>query len=189
MNKFGSAARSQLRHFGIGTALETIGSFAAQAQSFGGAANGDRIEPRALDQDVARTETDFGFRAAHYAADTHGARRVRDHAHLFRKRSLGAIERADFFARLRAPHHDAPLRQLIQIERVQRLSQLEQHVVRHIHDVVDRILPDRFEPLPQPVRRRLHFYSAEHARGVSPAQFRRLDFDARRVGRLLARFL
>ena len=66
----------------------------------------------------------FAFRAAHHAGDGHGARRVRDHAHFRRKRALDAVERAHFFAGARAPHHDAPLGQPIQIERVHRLARV-----------------------------------------------------------------
>ena len=42
------APRSELRHFRIGAALEAIGSFGAQAERFRSAANGNRIEPRAI---------------------------------------------------------------------------------------------------------------------------------------------
>ncbi len=58
------------------------------------------------------------------------------------------------------------------------MPQLEHHVVCRIHDVVDRRLPQRFEALPQPVRRRTNFHSAQNARRVAPAQFRRFNIHA-----------
>ena len=107
---------------------------------------------------------------------------VRHHAHVFRQRAFGAIERADFFAGLRATNDDAVLLQFIEIESVQRVAQLEHHVIGHVHHVVDGFFADRFQALPQPVRRRLHFHSAQHARRETPAKIRRRDFHARRVG-------
>ena len=151
LNQFCGAPRSQLRHFGIGAAFEAIGSLGAQAKSFGSAANGNRIEPGALDQNVARAETDFGFGSAHHAADAHGARGIRYHARLFRQRAFGAIKRADFFSGLGAAHHDAVFLQFIEIEGVQRVAQFEHHVIRDVHDVIDGFFADRFQALPQPV--------------------------------------
>ena len=69
-----------------------------------------------------------------------------------------------------------------------RLAQLEHHVIRDVHHVVDGLLTHRFQALPQPVRRRLHFHSAQNARGETSAEFRRFDFDTRRILDLLSRF-
>jgi hypothetical protein len=152
LNQFGGAARSQLRHFRIGAAFEAIRSLRAQPQRFGSAANGNGIEPGALDQYVARAETDFGFGAAHHASDAHGARGIRYHAHLFRERAFGAIERADFFAGFRAANDDAVFLQFIESESVQGVAELEHHVIRDVHHIVDGFFADRFEALPQPIR-------------------------------------
>jgi len=98
-----------------------------------------------------------------------------------RQRPLGAVERANLFARLRFAHHDAAVIQFIEIVCVQRMAQLEHHVVRDVHHVVDRILPYRFKPLPKPVRRRLHLHAAHHPSRKSPAQFRRFDIHSRSI--------
>ena len=88
------------------------------------------IEPRALDQNISRAESDFRVGAAHHAANSDCARAVRDYAHFFRERAFGAIERANFFAWFRPAHHDPALVQSIEIVRVQRMAELEHHVVR-----------------------------------------------------------
>ncbi len=75
-DEFGAAARGKLRHFRVGAAAEARGSFGVELQGAGGAANGDGIEPGAFDQNVFGGEGDFGFRAAHDAADADDARAV-----------------------------------------------------------------------------------------------------------------
>ncbi len=62
-----------------------------------------------------------------------------------------------------------------------RLAELEHHVIRDVHDVVDRVLADGFEALPQPIGRRLHFHAAQNASREAAAKFGRFDFDARRI--------
>src|SRR6202050_1968430 len=79
--------------------------------------------------------------------------------------------------------------QIVQVVGVHRLPELEHHVVRHIHDVVDRVLPDCFQPQSQPLGGGLHFHPAHHPRRESPAKFRCLDFHARGTGHLSAGFL
>ena len=73
------------------------------------------------------------------------------------------------------------LGKFVEIEGVQRVAQLEHHVVRHIHHVVDRFLSDRFQALPQPVRRRLHLHSAQHPRRETPAQIAGFNIHVRRL--------
>ena len=121
-------------------------------------------------------------RAAHHATNSDRADGVSYHAHVFRQRAFGAVERTDFFSGLRAAHHDAFFAELIEIVCVQGMAQLEHHVVRDIHHVIDGFLADGFEALAQPVRRRLNFHAAQYARGESPAKFRRFDLNARGIG-------
>ena len=73
-----------------------------QFQKARGATNGDRIEPGALDQDILGGERNFGFRAAHDAADAHGARTVAvgNHADARVEGALDAVERRCFLAGL-----------------------------------------------------------------------------------------
>ena len=59
------------------------------------------------------------------------------------------------------------------------MTELEHHVVRCVHDIVDRRLPQRFETLPHPVGRGSNFHAAQHARRIAAAQFRRLNLNMR----------
>ena len=165
----GAAARSGVGHFRIGAALEAHRGFGAQVQMLGRAANRNGIEPGGFEQNVMRRGTDFAFRAAHHAGNGHGVRGVGDHAYLRRKRALEAVERADLFSGVRAAHDDAAIDDARQIESVQRLAQLEHDVIGGVDNVVDRRLPEGFEPLPQPGRRRLNFYAAHDSRRVAAA--------------------
>ena len=162
LNQFRGAARSQLRHFRIGAALEAIGSFAAQAESFGSAANGNGIEPGALDQNVARAEADFGFRRRPSRRRLPTARAASATTHI----SFVSVRSAPSSVRIFSPAcaRRTTMRcscNFIEIECVQRVAELEHHVVRDVHHVVDRFFADGFQALAQPVGRRLHFHAAQ----------------------------
>jgi len=63
---------------------------------------------------------------------------------------------------------------------VERVTELEHHVVRCVYDIVDRRLPQRFEALPQPIGR--GFQLSHHAgtrRRIAAAQFRRFNLNMR----------
>ena len=64
------------------------------------------------------------------------------------------IERFQRLAGPRAPHDDAPVRQAVGVEGVQRLAVFEHDVVRDIDDRVDRPHPGREQPPLHPGRRR-----------------------------------
>ena len=55
----------------------------------------------------------------------------------------------------------------VEVERMQRLPQLEQHVVGHVHHVVDGTLADGGKSFDQPVGRRPHLHAADDARRVA----------------------
>ncbi len=126
--------------------------------------------------------------SAHYAADSYRAGRICHHAHIFFELALNAVKRANFFSRTRAAHHDAAFVQLVEVEGVQWMTQLEHHVVRYVHHVVDGFLVDRFQALPQPVRRGLYLHSSQHARCEASAKIGRFDFNASRGRRLFRGF-
>ncbi len=141
-----------------------------------------------LEQDIAAAEADFAVRAAHHAArwPRRATASAITHMSFVSVRSAPSSVRI-FSPGLRAAHDDALFAELIEIECVQRLAQLEHHVVRDVHHVVDGVLADGFEALPQPVGRRLNFHAAQNARRVSPAKIRRFDFHARRRRELFPR--
>ena len=109
-DEFGGAAGGKLRHFRIGAAAEARGSFGVELQRARGAANGDGIEPGAFDQNVFGGEGNFGFGAAHDAADADDARAVAvaNDAIAGIELAFDAVESFDFFAwRLARRTHDA----------------------------------------------------------------------------------
>ncbi len=53
------------------------------------------------------------------------------------ERALPPVQGGDALAAPRAAHHDAAALEAVPVERVQRLAQLPQHVVGHVHHVVD----------------------------------------------------
>ena len=63
--------------------------------------------------------------------------RVGDDQHLRIERAIDAVERRDALARCRAANPDFAARELLEVERVHRLAELEQHVVGDVDDVVD----------------------------------------------------
>src|SRR5207245_5387958 len=98
-NQFRSAARGHLGHFRIGAAAKARGCFGVQFQKTRGAANGNRFEPSALDQNIFRGKGDFRFRAAHDSADADGAGAVAiaDQANIRIKNSLDTVEGPHLF--------------------------------------------------------------------------------------------
>ena len=98
---------------------------------------------------------DFRIRAAHHAADGFGAFGVGDHQHVrpsasrFLPSSVVIVSPA--FARRTSI---TPPRSFVEIERVHRLAELEQHVVGDVDDVADRADAARLEAVLHPLRRR-----------------------------------
>ena len=107
--------------------------------------------------------------AAHHAADRLRAIRVRDDEHVRLERALDAVQRPQRLAGARAPNHEPPSGNALEIERVHRLSDLEHHVVGDVDDVVDRPDAGGREPIGEP-RRRGPDADLEHLRAVPRAQ-------------------
>ncbi len=68
----------------------------------------------------------------------------------------------------------ASARQALEIERVHRLAELEQHVVGDVDDVADRADAGGGQAVGQPLRRRADLH-LEHLRAVARAEIGRLD--------------
>ena len=94
--------------------------------------------------------SDFRQPAAHHAGDRLRLVGVGDDEHLGVERSVGAVERPDALALFRAADPELLAGELVQIEGVHRLAELEQHVVRHVDDVVDRADAGGLQPVGQP---------------------------------------
>ena len=80
--------------------------------------------------------------------------RVADQQVLGRELTLDAVERRHPLAVVAEPDDDPPSGEPAEVERVQRLVALEEHVVRHVDDVADRPHPRLHEALLHPRRRR-----------------------------------
>src|SRR5206468_10070045 len=75
-DQFRTTARSEFRHFRIGTAAESRGGFRVQFQKACRAADRYGLKPGAFDENIFRREGNFRFAAAHDSAEAHGARTV-----------------------------------------------------------------------------------------------------------------
>ena len=78
---------------------------------------------------------------------------------------------------LRFANDDFVVAHFVVVEGVQRVPELQHHVVRNIDDVADAGDAGGFEAVFQPFGRRLDFYVSNDARGEAAAEFGRLDFD------------
>ncbi len=95
----------------------------------------------------------LALEAADDAGQRDGPALVGDHEHVGRQAPQLAVERAELLAVAAAADDDVVARDVVVVEGVQRLPQLEHHVVRDVDDVVDRTLLERDQPLLQPLRR------------------------------------
>ena len=132
----------------IEAALEAIGRIAVQVQPPGGVADRKRIELGRFDQHVAWCAAETSVSAPPITPPmATGRLGVGDHAHA-RPKSIGlmvdGLER--FAAAAAARTTISPPVELGQIEGVQRLAALHQHVVGDVDDVVDRRDADRRQP-------------------------------------------
>src|SRR5207249_2062093 len=161
----------------VDAALEAVARLARQTESAPGPANPGGLKVRALQHDVRGARRDLRLGAAHDARHDGGPLRVADGRHLRRQGALDAVERDDLLPRLRPADHDRRTAQSREIERVQRLVQLEQNVVGRVHHIDDRPLADAREALSQPGGARPHLYAADHGSHVTRATFGVLETD------------
>ena len=82
----------------ISAALETMRGVCVQAVALGGLADGNRIEPRRLDQNIFRLLGDHRVEAAHDSGERDGLFGIGDDQVFRRKFAVNAIERLQRFA-------------------------------------------------------------------------------------------
>ncbi len=162
-DQFRSAARGHFRHFRIGAAAKARAGFRVQLQKARGPANGDGIKPGALDQNIFRGKGNFGFGAAHDAADAHGTGTVTvaDQGNGGIQRALDAVERFHFFARLGLANHDAVIAHKIVVVGMQGMPQFQHHVVGNVDHVVDAGHACGFQAILQPRTAKAEFSRRE----------------------------
>ncbi len=131
-------------------AFEAIRGFGRQAEPLAGAADGCGLEPRALEHDGRGARIHFAVPAAHDAGQRLRPIAVRDDEHVSRERPRLLVERRQRLAGTRGADAERRTRQGGEIERVQRMPQLEQHVVGDVDDVADRADAGCGEPFGKP---------------------------------------
>ena len=140
----GSTARSNRRDASLGSLCRR----AARAIDGG-------VEVRRLDQRRRSVGAgpDLGGRPAHHAREADRAGVVGDEQVVGVETALHVVEGGQRLARLRPPHHDGP-GQPRRVVGVQRLAQLEHHVVGDVDDQRDGAHPGPEQPPLHPPRRR-----------------------------------
>ena len=142
----------------IGATLEPVRGIRVELECTRSPSNTRRLKVGRLEKDVDRRFTDSGSLAALDSSDRHRDVRIGDDEHVVSQFDFAELvagreflERHDAFAGTGAPHDDPVTAQQIEIERVQRVPLLEQYVVRHVRDVVDRTLAEGLEATDHPV--------------------------------------
>ncbi len=138
----------------------------------------DEVPCRRLEQDSLCRVGHFRLAAAHHAADRQRAGRVR---HQNRERvefAIRAVERGQVFARFGQTSDDrrrfalGAFHQRVVIEGVQRLPHFEHHVIRDVHDVVDRPHARQPQTALHPIGRFADLHLADQHGGKTRIQFR-----------------
>src|SRR6185437_4761158 len=100
---------------------------------------------------------------------------IGDDEHVVRQRSLHAVERLELLTGVGAAHDDPSTAEFFEIEGVQGLAQLVQHVVGNVGDVVDGTLTDGFETFNEPIGRWTNLHASHETRRIAWTQIRILN--------------
>ncbi|MFN8036056.1 MAG: hypothetical protein U0V73_08985 [Acidimicrobiia bacterium] len=158
-------------------ALEPGARLAAQAQAFRALRDPHGLEVRRLEQDLGGRVGDLRRAPPHDAGDRlRGAAGVADEEVLGGERALHAVERDHPLAFCGAAYDDAAAVEPAEVEGVERLAELEEHVVRDVDRVRDGPHPAQRQPARHPRRRRAHRHPS-NAGEVARAALGVLDLD------------
>ena len=142
-----------------------------------GAADRGRVPVRRLEQHVGALRRDLGARAAHRAGERDDAAVVGDDHVVRVEGALDVVQRGQLLARLRPADHQVALDRLGG-ERVQRVAQLEHHVVGDVDGQGDGPDAGQHQPPPHPPRRgRGRVQAGDPAQHEPRTAFRVLDTD------------
>jgi hypothetical protein len=171
------AARAELE---IDAALEAIAGVTQEAQPAHLALYDRRIPERAFQVDARRVAGDARMLAAHDAGEAQRLRAVADEQQVRFERERLPVQQRQRLAVTREADDDVALEQPV-VVRVQRLAQLEHHVVGDVDDGRDGAHPRALDALLHPRRRRRARVDAfDDARGEPRARFGVLDSHAAR---------
>ena len=114
----------------------------------------ESVQTRRTRSNIFGGKGDFGFSAAHDSADTHGARAVAigNHADARIELAIDPVESFHFFVLFRAADNDFVVAHFVVVKRVQRVAQLQHHVVRNVDYIADDGNAGSFKPVFQPFR-------------------------------------
>ncbi len=115
---------------------------------------------------------DLGVGAAHDPGEADRPSRIGDEQRLGVEVADDVVERLEALARPREPDDDPAVADRRGVERVDRLAELEHHVVARVDDVADRALAGGQEAHLDPVRRRPDRHAAHPAADEARAQDR-----------------
>ena len=127
----------EARHGVLLALLEAQARLAAQGVAEGRAPDADGVEDGRLDDDPPRGRPDLAGGTTHDAGDGQRAGLVGDEERLGRELALDVVERLEALALPGEPDDDAAVVDGIGIEGVDRLAQLDEHVVAGVDDVGD----------------------------------------------------
>ena len=173
----------------VHTALEPVARVGREPHRATSAPRAPGVERGNLDEEVRRPVVNFRGPATHYARERNWIGRIGDDGDVRRERSRHAVERDERLTLFRRPNDDGLFRHrglgihLREIERVRRLAKLVQHVVRGVHDVVDRTRAHCREPVHKPLRARPDLHAANDDAHVAGGKLRvfQMQDDATRV--------
>ena len=123
------------------------GALLRQPELLGRSIDAARLEARALERDARGARPDLGVGAAEDARDAERALLVGDDQDVRREQPVDTVECPQRLACPRATSHERLPLQLVRVVRVERLPELEHHVVRDVDGVVDRPHPRCAESL------------------------------------------
>ena len=111
------------------------------------------------------------------AGNGHRVGSVANGQHPLRKPPVFAIQSLYELAFPGLPNHDGRSAELRQVESVEGLTQLQEHVVGGVHHIVDGPGACSPDPCCQPRGRRSHFHPPDHTPQIARAEIRVVDSD------------
>jgi len=159
----------------VHSALEPVRGVRREVVTAGGCPHRSRIEDGALQEETGGALPDLGVLAPHHPRERNGALGVRDDQLPRFEIAVFAVERADRLARPGAPDDHRAALEAVQVEGVQRLAELVEHVVGGVHHIVDGTAAHGADPRGQPLRGGGDANALHHGSEVAGAELRLLD--------------
>ena len=173
-DKRGGSGRALFDAMIVYATLVTHRAFGDKTQVATGAAGTASFKRSRFQQNVGGFFCNLGCQAAHNASQGNCTLiGRRNNCHVGRKHALFAIERSELFSLFSRANNDVCLAfgvlKLVQVERMERLSEQEQDVVGYVNDVVDGTLTDGSQTLYHPIGAGAHLAATDNASGITRA--------------------